>query len=217
MAELFSRRNAPRFNEVAIELIDIAMSRGGVPLFSALSARISNGDILWIRGDNGIGKTTLLGALAGLRRLDTGTIDWTSDKTPCEAGKIIAYQPHLSYAKPALTAQEDLQFWAALHRAQLSSGDVLADVGLETKKHVPTGKLSAGQKRRLALAKLILSNKPVWLLDEPAAAMDSTGTALIDSLLKHHINRGGAAIIASHGAARSISANTRLLTLRATS
>ena len=217
MAELFSRMGDQRFDTVAIELTDIAMSRGETPLFSGLSTRITTGDILWVQGDNGIGKTTLLGALAGLHRVDTGTINWTSENTPCQASKIIAYQPHQSYAKPTLTVREDLKFWARLHGAHLSLEGVLSWVGLETKGTLRTGKLSAGQKKRLALAKLIISHKPIWLLDEPAAAMDEVGTALIDGLLEAHIARGGAAIIASHEAARSISSSTRLLTLRAVS
>lgn len=217
MAELFSRMGNQRFDKVAIELTDIAMSRGGTPLFSGLSTRINMRDILWIQGDNGIGKTTLLGALAGLHRTDTGTVNWTSENTPCQASKIIAYQPHQSYAKPTLTVREDLRFWARLHGADIPLDDVLRGVGLEAKANLRTGKLSAGQKKRLALAKLIISNKPIWLLDEPAAAMDEVGTALIDCLLEAHINRGGAAIIATHEAARSISSSTRLLTLSVSS
>jgi len=215
MAELFSRRGASDFSEVNIEINDLAMSRGGLPLFSGISTCVTNGDILWIQGDNGIGKTTLLGALAGLHVVDAGNISWSLDKTPCEPGHILAYQPHQSYAKAALTTREDLDFWAKLYQTQISSDETLNVVGLNTKTHVRTGKLSAGQKRRLAMAKLIISGKPIWILDEPAAAMDQDGLALIDTLLKRHSSQGGVAIIASHGAARPLSQATRILTLRA--
>jgi len=215
MAELFSRRGAPDFSEVSIEINNLAMSRGGTPLFSGISTRVTNGDILWIQGDNGIGKTTLLGALAGLHMVDAGDISWRLDKTPCDPGHILAYQPHQTYAKAALTAREDLSFWATLYQTQIPPSEALDVVGLDTKANVRTGKLSAGQKRRLAMAKLIISGKPIWILDEPAAAMDQDGLVLIDTLLKRHSAQGGVAIIASHGAARRLSQATRILTLRA--
>jgi len=214
MAELFSRRSAP-YENVSIHISGIAMSRGGTPLFSDLTTTIKNGDILWIQGDNGIGKTTLLGAVAGLHAIEAGNILWTHSERPCEASNIAAYQPHQSYAKPALTAHEDLNFWTKLYQSPISAEEALDAVGLKTKAKVRTAKLSAGQKRRLALAKLIVSEKPIWILDEPAAAMDQDGLTLIDSLLKGHIARGGSAVIASHGAVRSLSQATRVLTLRA--
>ena len=215
MAELFSRTGDSQFNEVTIEVSNLSISRGSSPLFSGLSAQISNRDILWIQGDNGIGKTTLLGALAGLHALDEGHISWTLSKAPSEPGKLIAYQPHQSYAKASLTAREDLEFWAKFYRSRLSIDAALDDVGLTLKADLKTGKLSAGQKRRLALAKLLISHKPVWLMDEPGAAMDKAGTDLIDKLLKRHTDNRGAAIIASHGDARAITGHSRLLTLRA--
>jgi len=215
MAELFSRMNAPDFDEISLQLTDLEMSRGGTSLFAGLSTSVTNGDVLWIQGDNGIGKTTLLGALAGLNTIDNGKILWAQNKTPCDPGHIAAYQPHQSYAKASLTAREDLKFWSGFFQTRISVNEALSAVGLSTKSNVRTGRLSAGQKRRLALAKLIVSEKPLWLLDEPAAAMDQDGIELIDKLLKHHITRGGAAIMASHGAARPLSQATRILTLRA--
>lgn len=198
-----------------IEVSNLAMSRGGMPLFAGISIEISNGDILWIQGDNGIGKTTLLGALAGLHMVDSGKINWTLNDAPCQAGQIAAYQPHRSYAKPSLTTREDLNFWASLYGASAMVTATLEKVGLTAKADVPTGKLSAGQKRRLALAKLITAQKPIWIMDEPAAAMDQDGVKLIDALVQEHVSKGGAAIIASHSAARALSKKTRTLTLRA--
>ena len=215
MAELFSRIGVTDFGTVSIGITDLTMSRGNVALFSGLSVHVTNKDILWIQGDNGIGKTTLLGALAGLHNFDAGSISWMADSKSCEAGHIIAYQPHQSYAKAALTTQEDLMFWAKLHQSHYPIDVALHDVGLQSKIDVRTGKLSAGQKRRLSLAKLLISEKPIWVMDEPAAAMDSDGVALIDRLIEAHTKRGGVAIIASHGAARSLSQATRILTLKA--
>ncbi len=216
MAELFSRIGAETPIKARLKVSDLSISRGGTPLFAGLSTSVSNGDILWIQGDNGIGKTTLLGALAGLNRAETGTVEWSADNQPCEARDICAYQPHKSYAKPSLTAHEDLTFWAKLHGTLSLTHHALEKVSLGPKANVRTQHLSAGQKRRLALAKLIISQKPIWIMDEPAAALDSDGTALIDELVQAHIARGGAAIIASHSGARVLSSATRTLTLRAT-
>ena len=217
MAELFSRMGDSTPIKAHIEISDLAMSRGGMPLFAGISTKVLNGDILWIQGDNGIGKTTFLGALAGLHMVDDGKISWRINDHPCQAGQITAYQPHASYAKPALTAREDLNFWASLYGTLTLAETALETVGLSTKKNVPTRKLSAGQRRRLALAKLVISQKPIWIMDEPAAAMDQDGLKLIDDLVRNHVARGGAAIIASHSPARVLSQATRKLTLRATS
>ena len=215
MAELFSRIGAANPIKARIEVSDLSISRGGTPLFAGLSISVSNGDILWIQGDNGIGKTTLLSALAGLNRAETGNVKWLADDQNCQAGDICAYQPHQSYAKAALTAHEDLAFWAKLYGTSSLTGDALEKVGLNEKANVPTKHLSAGQKRRLALAKLIISQKPIWIMDEPAAALDSDGTELIDNLVQTHVAKGGAAIIASHSGARALSGATRALTMRA--
>ena len=170
---------------------------------------------MWVRGDNGIGKTTLLGAISGLLSIDEGRLNWSLDERDCSPGDVIAYQPHQSYAKGVLSALEDLAFWSKLHKNTRPLKSVLRTVGLHEQARVRTTKLSAGQKRRLAFAKLIISDKPVWVLDEPVAALDKTGVALIDGLVTKHIERGGAAIIASHGKPRSLSKATRLLTLSA--
>ncbi len=194
---------------------NVAMSRGDAVLFSGLSTVVNSGDILWIQGDNGIGKTTLLEALAGLSRVDDGEISWQSDGQAVPPSQLIAYQPHQSFAKATLTAREDLSFWAKIYAATQLIDDSLNYVGLTDKASVPTQNLSAGQRRRLALAKLIISQKPIWIMDEPAAAMDIGGADLIDKLVSGHIARGGSAIIASHSQARNLGPNTRKLTLRA--
>jgi len=217
MAELFSRINAQSQMEAKIEVNNLSISRGWQPLFSGLSTIVKNGDILWIQGANGIGKTTLLGAIAGLLRADSGTVSWCLGSEPCEANKLIAYQPHQSYAKSTLTTFEDLSFWANIYGAQALLGPALKKADLMSKSDILTGALSAGQKKRLALAKLMISQKPVWVMDEPSAAMDKKGIQLIDHLIKTHVARGGAAIIASHSPARSLSSSTRKLTLKAAS
>lgn len=214
MAE-YSKQTEALFGAAEISIEDLAMFRGERALFSGVVASIKNGDVLWVRGDNGIGKTTLLGALSGLLSIDEGRINWSLEEQDCSPGDVISYQPHQSYAKGVLSALEDLAFWSKLHKNKRSLQRVLETVGLGKQSGVRTAKLSAGQKRRLAFAKLIISNKPIWILDEPAAALDQAGVVLIDSLVTQHISRGGAAIIASHGKPRSLSQATRLLTLSA--
>ena len=211
MTALFPKINVP----TRLEVNDLAMSRGESLLFEHLSATVSSGDVLWVQGNNGIGKTTLLEALAGLSRPDAGRILWLKGETPTSHNKLIAYQPHRSFAKATLTAKEDLTFWAKINHSVDLVDQALGSVGLSKRQSVPTQNLSAGQRRRLALAKLIISKKDVWVMDEPGAAMDSAGIGLIDELIEKHIERGGSAVIASHGFARKLGGRTRTLTLKA--
>ena len=195
----------------------LALSRGGVELFSNITVSIASEEILWIHGGNGIGKTTLLDGLCGLLRPDTGRIDWQHDRAPCQPSDIIAYQPHLSFAKDVMQAHEELSFWAQMHGGEDYVELALDYVGLTSKADVPCGKLSAGQKRRLALANLIVSQKPIWVMDEPTAAIDKAGRDMVDALICAHITRGGGAIIASHNPARALGPKVRKLTLEAAS
>jgi len=198
-----------------LEVSQLTMMRGDNVLFEALSASVNSGDIFWIQGDNGIGKTTLLEALVGLSRPDDGAVSWFYDEHSSPANKLVAYQPHNSYAKPTLSAKEDLSFWAHIHDGMDLVNDALDIVGLTNRHNVLMQSFSAGQRRRMALAKLIVSQKPIWVMDEPGAAMDAGGLTLIDDLIRRHIARGGSAIIASHDSPRKLGANTRTLTLRA--
>jgi len=195
----------------------IAMSRGGNVLFEGLSATVSSGDVLWIQGNNGIGKTTLLEAFAGLIRPDAGDMLWYEGDTLNPASQLIAYQPHRSYAKTTMTAREDLMFWSKIYGSEDLVDEAFHYVDLSARQSVPTQNLSAGQRRRLALAKLIISAKPIWIMDEPSAAMDKNGAALIDEMIGQHINRGGSAIIASHDSSRKLSIHTRKLILKTAS
>ncbi len=213
MSKLF-----PKINSIAGVSVDaLALSRGGIELFRDITVRIASEEILWIHGGNGIGKTTLLEGLCGLLRPDRGRIEWRREHAPCQPSDIIAYQPHLSFAKAVMSTHEELTFWAKLHGTKALIDSALDNVGLTPKSHVPCGKLSAGQKRRLALAKLIISQKPIWIMDEPTAAIDKTGRDMVDALIRAHIERGGGAIIASHNPARALGLKVRKLTLEAAS
>jgi len=198
-----------------LEVAELTLSRGERSLISELSLTLTPGDVLWTQGDNGIGKTTLLEALAGIRLPDDGHVKWIESGKAVQPMSVIAYQPHKSFAKGALTAKEDLTFWAKLHKTTTLTTDALDYVGLKRQTQIAAQSLSAGQRRRLALAKLIISQKPIWIMDEPDAAMDNTGVLLIDDLISQHVARGGIAIIASHDTTRKLSTHTRRLTLEA--
>ncbi len=205
----------PRSHELTLS--SIALSRGGHPLFASLSLSVVTGDLLWIGGDNGIGKSSLLRLMTGLSRADTGQISWSRNSISCAANDLIAYQGHQDAFKPNLTVQEALLFWADVMDIPANIPALLSTVGLSARAHLPCGHLSAGQKRRLSLARLILSQKPIWIMDEPTAAMDAGGVELIHGLISAHLSRGGSAVIASHHAPRITGVRTRQLILKAAS
>ena len=178
-----NQRRETTSHEVALR--GIALSRGDHPLFASISLSVVSGDLLWIGGDNGIGKSSLLRLMTGLSRADSGEISWSQDSISCAADELIAYQGHQDTFKPNLTAQEALLFWADVMDMPANASALLSTVGLSARAHIPCGQLSAGQKRRLSLARLILSQKPIWIMDEPTAAMDAEGVELIHLSLIH--------------------------------
>lgn len=199
----------------------LSLRRGETLLFENVSFNITPGQLIWVNGGNGMGKTSLLRLLAGFMRADDGQVSWSHNNQACAARDIVGFQGHYDAFKPALTAAETLTLWADIFdgtaRPDLATiSDVLSSVGLGHRVDVACGQLSAGQRRRLALARLILSHKQLWIMDEPTAAMDAKGVAIIHSLVEQHIARGGAAVIASHNPAQSIAADTRRLTLSIT-
>lgn len=203
------------FHPSLLQFNAVSAQRGDQTLFANLTFSIQSGEIMWIQGTNGIGKTTLLRLAAGFNRPTDGTVHWRQNGTACSPDRIVSYQGHRNAQKQSLSAKEDLQFWADIYEYD---DDILASltrVGLAHKAHVKTRALSAGQSRRLALARLIISEKPIWLMDEPAAAMDAEGQALIFDIIEEHLSRAGIVLLASHEPARPLKAQTRKLTLRA--
>ena len=199
----------------ALTLEHVSLSRGGHALFAGITLSVESGDLVWIGGDNGIGKSSLLRLMTGLSRSDTGEMNWTLSSAPCKAKDVVAYQGHQDAFKPALSAKEALEFWADIMDTPANPSVLLGSVGLAGCADVPSGQLSAGQKRRLSLARLILSQKPIWIMDEPTAAMDRDGVELIHGLISSHVARGGSAVIASHQIPRIAGVRTRQLILKA--
>ena len=179
----------------------LACARGERWLFENLSFRVRAGQALAVEGANGAGKTSLLRLIAGFLAPASGRLivqDAAGDSDDAEErGKRIGWLGHQDGLKPQLTVAEQLTFWAALYRGT-ANADVLAQVGLSRQADLPCRYLSAGQKRRLSLARLLVSGRPLWLLDEPFAALDTSGQALVAQLMARHCGQGGIIIAATH-------------------
>ncbi len=162
--------------------------RGGKSLISDLSLTLSGPNLLWIVGENGIGKTSLLRSCAGLSRPETGQISWALGENSVTAPEAVSFLPSESYAKSGLKAAEDAKFWSA----DLAKGEI------KNHENTLTQNLSTGQRKRLSFAKLLADNNPIWILDEPLAGLDANGRALIAHYLQNHVQDGGLALVASH-------------------
>lgn len=172
---------------------ELAVARGDHVLLRDLSGALAAGEILHVRGANGIGKTSLLEVLAGLRAAETGTV--TREFAP-EACHWIGHRNALN---PALSPFENLRFWCAVQGVPAANiRGALREFELTRVADQPCRQLSAGQKRRSALARLVVAPRPLWFLDEPLSALDQAGIAHWLGLLVAHLRGGGAAIITSH-------------------
>jgi heme exporter protein A len=179
----------------------LACTRGDKKLFEGLSFRVKAGQALAVEGANGAGKTSLLRMIAGFLapvagRIVIKTAEQESDDAE-ERGKSIGWLGHHDGLKPQLTVREQLDFFAHLYRS-MAEANILAQVGLSRQADLPCRYLSAGQRRRLALARLLASKRPLWLLDEPFAALDASGQALVAHLMARHCGDGGIIIAATH-------------------
>ncbi|MDP3492258.1 MAG: heme ABC exporter ATP-binding protein CcmA [Hyphomonadaceae bacterium] len=184
-------------SSLVLEVENLAASRGLRILFEGLTFRLSGGEVLELRGPNGSGKSTLLRILAGLTRAHEGTVAF---KTAGEDEPGRHYLGHLDAVKPSESAAEQAEFWARYFgRDPAEAVKAMKRVGLSGREQVPGRGLSAGQKRRLALVRLLVEPRPVWLLDEPTAALDIEGRALVTQLVAEHRAGGGMVIAAIHG------------------
>jgi heme exporter protein A len=175
----------------------ISCIRGGRTLYDGLSFSLGEGELLLLTGPNGSGKTSLLRQIAGFLPLDSGTIEFQGS----ERSEATHFVGHAAAVKDALSVSENLSFWCDLYgRANSSHLDALERLRLRPLQNLPARALSAGQKRRLALARLLVIERKLWLLDEPEAALDKEGRETLLLILSEHQAKGGIAIVASHGA-----------------
>lgn len=168
---------------------DLAVSRGGMRAVEGVSFSLAAGKALILRGPNGIGKTTLLRTVAGLQPPVTGQIEAAPDA--------IAYAAHADGLKAALSVTENLHFWARIF-GRSDVEQAITTMNLAELRDRPAGALSAGQKRRLGLARLLVTGRPVWVLDEPTVSLDAASVALFAGAVRAHLGQGGAALMATH-------------------
>jgi len=186
-----------------LEARALSFLRQDEPVFAPLDFQLHAGELALVEGDNGSGKTTLLRILAGLLHVGEGELNWRGkplQRDNC-VGEIL-FLGHQLGLKADLSPRENLQIATGLSgcRDGTSVISVLGEIGLSGYEDEPVRRLSAGQKKRAALARLLLLPATLWLLDEPYANLDRTGIALVNQLLKTHTTAGGAALVTSHGA-----------------
>ncbi len=181
---------------------DLVCVRGERTVFERLSFSIGDGDALVLRGPNGSGKSSLLRIMAGLLHLESGELLWngldvTQDLHLHRTG--LNYVGHQNALKPLLTVTENLAFAASIRSAETRCCDALEAFALANLAELPVRLLSAGQRRRLALARLVASPASLWLLDEPTTSLDEDAVAMLQSVVSSHRARGGIVVLAVHG------------------
>lgn len=174
---------------MSLRIHDLACARGSLPVLEGVSFTLAPGQALILRGPNGCGKTTLLRTIAGLQPALAGEIN-----APPEA---IAYAAHADGIKATLSVAENLGFWAAIH-GQDTVGQAMEQMNLAGLATRQAQNLSAGQKRRLGLARLLVTGRPIWVLDEPTVSLDTDSVALFVRIVRQHLAKGGSALMATH-------------------
>ena len=174
-------------------------------VFAGLSFALAPGGLLMLRGPNGSGKSSLLRLMAGLASPSQGRLAWGGEEVSRDAGshgRRVGYLGHLDAVKPVLSAAENLAFWVRYQGEGETSVRIAAALercGLAEQADSPTRFLSAGQRRRLALARLVALRPPLWLLDEPTTALDEQGVGMVAALVEEHRAAGGLIALATHG------------------
>lgn len=174
---------------MSLRLIDVAVARGGVPVLGGVSFTLNAGQALVLRGANGSGKTTLLRTIAGLQAPLSGRVEGADDQ--------VAYGGHADGLKAMLSVGENLTFWASVY-GERDIAPALAAYALEPLVDRLAGTLSAGQKRRAGLARLMVTGRPLWVLDEPTVSLDAASVAMFAQAVQGHLRAGGMALLATH-------------------
>lgn len=174
---------------MTIKATNICCSRGPRQVLQDVCFSLTSGDCMILRGPNGVGKSTLLRVLAGLSQQSSGTLELDHEE--------IAYSGHLDAVKFQLTVAENLSFWAGVYGTD-TTAQVIAHFGLNDLADRYAANLSAGQKRRLGLARMTLSDRKIWLMDEPTTSLDAEHTGLIAQSISDHCAAGGIAVLSTH-------------------
>jgi heme exporter protein A len=177
---------------------DVRCVRGGRLVLAGVDASLEAGRALLVTGPNGAGKSTLLRAIAGLLRLEAGTITLVGGDAERPVGEQAHFVGHLDAVKPALSVAENLGFWRDVLGGEGNVGTALDALGLGRLGELPAAVLSAGQRRRLALARLLVAPRPLWLLDEPTTALDAASQQKFAGLVNAHLAGGGLTVVATH-------------------
>ncbi|EEX91764.1 cytochrome c biogenesis protein CcmA [Vibrio orientalis CIP 102891 = ATCC 33934] len=188
-----------------LEVSQLTAIRDERILFESLSFTIDSGELVQVEGRNGTGKTTLLRIITGLGDRDNGEIFWSGENIESNRDQFhqdLLFLGHQTGVKRELTAYENLRFYLSIHSRQSFDKntiyDALTKVGLAGREDVPVGQLSAGQQRRVALARLWLSDHKLWILDEPLTAIDKQGVKVLESLFLKHAESGGIVMLTTH-------------------
>jgi len=186
---------------VSLQASQLSCIRDDRVLFSGLDFTVQSGQVLLIEGPNGSGKTSLLRILTGLRRPDQGNLFWCGDSVEELAAiyyQDVAYVGHMNGMKDDLSVTENLRYAQSLAVPTLSVNESLQQVGLQGYQETPIRFLSAGQKRRLALARLLCTRKRLWILDEPFTSLDKASIKMFEGYIERHVEQGGVVVMTSH-------------------
>lgn len=188
-----------------VEIVDLTCARGDRVLFGGLSQRVDAGELLHVTGSNGSGKTTLLRTLSGISRPAGGDVRWNGRSIYSAADEYrerLAYVGHLDGVQGELTPVENLRVSICITGARGEGDDAiektLRRMGISAYRSFPAKILSQGQRRRLALARLLVAPRPIWILDEPFTALDVSSSRLVNDLLREHLLTGGIGVLSSH-------------------
>ncbi len=208
MFSCFLRKGALAELFMQLEIESLACERGGRTIIDALSLTVTAGEAVLLTGPNGAGKTTLLRTIAGFLRPTAGTIRLTTVSEADAVAEHCHYVGHLNAVKPRLSVEENLSFWreflgGTVVEARTDDPEAVIDAALDRfgllhLAATPAGYLSAGQRRRLALARLLVAHRPVWLLDEPTVSLDVASVATFAGVIEDHLSAGGLVLAATH-------------------
>ena len=196
--------SSSNISPLTLEARALGCVRGERKLFEGLNVKVSSGECLHVRGENGVGKTSLLRLLTGLSKPDAGEILWGGlaiNKDVSTYHRELLFLGHRDALKEDLTALENLQLYAALDDVNLSGEKALSALwrfGLRGREHLPVSCLSAGQKRRVLMARMLTRQAKLWILDEPFNALDVQAVQALQDLIAEHVEFGGLVVLTSH-------------------